>query len=386
MRLLECGHAAVAGSSRVCEHLLVEEPPDFYRVLTGSGMRYDLACVECVEKPLLTACEGCVERAVDESGTVGWKGTPEVRHEDRPVAGTRGSEPCDVQPLNDRCLVLVEGGWLAVTAHGLAGSGGGRWDVPLLLPGTGRPSPALHASADGRYAAVVHDRGRKAVVLDTRSGDVVLRLDRGTYHVEQTPYPLAFLPGDRVVAATAWNRLDVFALPSGELLTEREPDLDYFQGRLVPSPSGRWLVADGWVWHPVGIPRVFDVDAWLRDGGDPPYQDLADRYYAWNQPITWVTPHVVAVQRIGEDDEEMIDGVELYAVPSGRRMEPFAGPVGTMWGHEGLLYVAGADGLEVWDPDRGARIGLVPGFRPTAHRDGTFVSLNDGVLDSFSVD
>jgi hypothetical protein len=57
-----------------------------------------------------------------------------------------------------------------------------------------------------------------------------------------------------------------------------------------------------------------------------------------------------------------------------------------MWGHKGLLYVAGADGLEVWDPERGTRIGLVSGFRPTAHRDGTFVSLNDGVLDSFSVD
>ena len=385
MRLLECGHAAVAGSSRVCVHLLVEEPPDFYRVLTGSGMRYDLACVDCVEKPLLTACEGCVERAVDNEN-LGWRGTPEIRHEDRFVAGTVRSEPCDVQPLNDRCLVLVEGGWLAVTAYGLAGSDGSRWDVPLVLPREGRPVPALHASADGRYAAVVHDRGRKGVVLDTRSGEVVLRLDRGKYHVEQTPYPLAFLPGDRVVAATEWNQLDVFVLPSGELLTEREPRGRLFEGCLTLSPGGRWLLADRWAWGPAGVPEVVDLEAWQRDGGEPDGERLAQRWYAWNQPVAWVSDDVVAVQRIGEDDELMIDGVELYAVPGGRPMEPFAGPVGPMWGHKGLLYVTAADGLEVWDPERGARIGLVSGFRPTAHRDGTFVSLSDGVLDSFSVD
>lgn len=64
----------------------------------------------------------------------------------------------------------------------------------------------------------------------------------------------------------------------------------------------------------------------------------------------------------------------------------FAGPAGPMWSHKGLLCVSGADGLEVWDPERGTRIGLVPGFRPTEHREGTFVWLNDGVLDSFSVD
>ncbi|MDX8053874.1 hypothetical protein SK571_31275 [Lentzea sp. BCCO 10_0798] len=62
---------------------------------------------------------------------------------------------------------------------------------------------------------------------------MVLEVDRGTYHSEQTPYPLAFLPGDRVVAATAWSVLDVFALPSGERVTEREAKgTGAFHGRL----------------------------------------------------------------------------------------------------------------------------------------------------------
>ncbi|MGW6446332.1 hypothetical protein [Lentzea sp. NPDC055074] len=380
MKLLDCGHPAVAGPSRVCEHMVVEEAPDYYRMLTGSGVRYDVACEKCVDEPLLTVCEGCVERAEDWGESLGWKGTPEVRHDDRFVAGTVRTESCDLSPLDDRCLVLVRDGWLMLTAQGLAGSGGARHEVPL------EQASALHASADGRYAAAVHDHGQKAVVLDARSGDVLLRLDRGGYHVEETAYPLAFLPGDRVVAATAWNRLDVFALPTGELLTEREPRGRLFEGRLTLSPGGRWLLGDRWAWGPAGVPEVVDLEAWQRDGGEPDGERLAQRWYAWGQPAAWVSEDVVAVQRLGEDDLLMIDGVALYAMPGGRRVGAFAGPAGPMWGHKGLLYVATADGLEVWDPDRGARIGVVQGFRPTAHRDGTFLSLNDGVLDSFSVD
>ncbi|MET9226310.1 hypothetical protein [Lentzea sp. NPDC003310] len=386
MKVLECGHAAVVGSLRVCEHMLVEEGPDYYRVLTGSGVRYDVACIECVEKPLLTVCEGCVDRVEDWGENLGWKGTPEVRHEDRFVAGTVRAEPCDVRPINDRCLVLVRDGWLALTGHGLTGSDGTRYDVPLVLPGEGRPSPALHASDDGRYAAVVHDRGERAVVLDLRSGEVVLRLDRGGYHVDQTPYPLAFLPGDRVVAATCWNRLDVFALPSGELLTGREPEGRLFEGGLLLSPGGRWLFADRWAWSPAGVPEVVDLDAWAREGGEPGGERLAQRWYAWDQPVAWVSDDVVAVQRLGEDDESMIDGVALYEMPGGRQVGAFAGPSGRMWGRAGRLHVVGTGGLEVWDPARGARVGVVEGFRPIAHRDGTFAAFGDGVLDIFSVD
>jgi hypothetical protein len=390
MNMAACGHVAVISWKRVCAHMLVEESPDFYRVLTGVGMRFDLACGDCLTGPFLEVCEGCADHAEEWSETLGWKGTPEVLHDDRPM-GPVSARPCDVEPLNDRCFALVEGGWLAVTARELIGSDGSRWAVPLTLTGLTpvrhrQVVPALHASADGRYAAVVHDHGHTGVVLDTRSGEVVLELDRGTYRVEETPFPLAFLSGDRVVAATDWNRLDVFDLMTGRSLTEGQPgNTPQFHGGLAVSPCGRMLLDDCWVWGPAGMPRVIDLETWLRDGGDPPGLRLAQRWYAWNQPVAWVTSNIVAVQRIGDDDELMVDGVELFDVTSGRRYEPFAGPVGRMWGHRGLLYVSAADGFEVWDPQRGARIGFIAGFRPIAHRDGTFVSLDDGMLSSFSV-
>jgi len=37
--------------------------------------------------------------------------------------------------------------------------------------------------------------------------------------------------------------------------------------RLYPSPDGTLVVSDGWVWHPVGIPRMWDVRRWR-------YEDL----------------------------------------------------------------------------------------------------------------
>ncbi|MFS8099690.1 hypothetical protein LFM09_21430 [Lentzea alba] len=392
MRLLECGHAAEAGASRMCEHLVAEEPPGYYRLLTGSMVRFDLACEECVDAPvLMTVCEGCVERAADSGDALGWKGTPEVRHEDGEVRGSLTSRHCRVHLLNDRCLAPLPHGWLALTADGLVDLDKGlvcEAPIEIEVERSGRRAPllALHTSADGCYAAVVVDHGQRAVIVDLRSGAVVLELDRGNYHVEWTPFPIAFLPDERVVAATAWNRLDVFDLLSGAVLTEREPEGVLFHGRLTLSPCGRRVLDDSWAWSPAGLPSVLDLEAWLVDGGEPPRHSLSQRWYAWDQPVAWLSADLVAIQRIGEDDEAMLDGVELHEVPSGRKREPFAGPVGPMWGHKGLLYVSGADGFEVWDPDRGARIGLVQGFRPTAHRDGTFVSLSDGVLNSFSVD
>jgi hypothetical protein len=43
--------------------------------------------------------------------------------------------------------------------------------------------------------------------------------------------------------------------------------LGYYFGALLPSPSGRSLLTDGWAWHPVGIPLIIDCAAWLAGVG-----------------------------------------------------------------------------------------------------------------------
>ncbi|MFE1592595.1 hypothetical protein [Nocardia sp. NPDC058705] len=356
-------------------------------------MDFDLACADCAPSPsLLAACEGCVDRAKEEATT--WRGTPEVRHADREVRGTWHTIAWDVVPINERCLAPLPDSWLALTADGLVDLRSGFvCTSPLteVVDEVARrwhePGPAVHTSADGRFAAVVTDYGNLGAIIDLRSGDVVFRLDRNHIHTAAvTPFPVVFLPGDRVMAATGVRRLDVIDLSTGTVVTERETDEDLYRGRLTLDPSGRWVVDDCWAWGPNGVPALIDVEQWLRGGGDPRGLMLSLREYAWDQPVAWVSPEVVAIARIGTDDEAMLDGVELYSVPSGRQLSAFAGPAGAMWGHGGLLYVCAAEGLEVWDPAAGARIGVVAGFRPTAHRGGTFVALREGRLDSFDVD
>jgi hypothetical protein len=254
--------------------------------------------------------------------------------------------------------------------------------------------PGLHVAPDGRFVAVVMNYGRYGSLLDRRAGAVVRQLDRGEYQPDTQPFPIAFI--DRggatvLIAGTDWNRLDAFAADTGDCLTERgiegrnsEHYLDYFHGGLLPSPSGRWLLDDGWVWHPIGVPMITDLRRWLdsdRYASEHPL-GLTQRAYAWNQPAAWIDENTVAVQRIGLDDEAMIEGVQIFDAEAGTRVRVFAGPAGPMWGYRGLLYVDAAAGLEVWDPELRARIGTHSGFHPIAHnpRTDAFAELADGRL------
>jgi hypothetical protein len=401
---LPCGHPGRIGGLRLCPHLAVEEPPPSTRHLTGMGTRYDLVCAECTPAELIEACESCADRADQKSFPSGWHGEPEVLLRDWELGGTWSARPCPVRPLNDGCLAPMPGHWLALTAEGFVRiTDDDQWLVgPVELPEEtyedirdipDRPRRSLHTSRDGRFAAVVSDYGQFATVVDLDEWVTVLDLDRDWNDNELTRFPLAFLgEGEtaKVVAGTDWNRLDVFALPGGELLTDREtapqergqpaPEhyLDYFQGALHPSPAERWLVTDGWAWHPVGIPLAVDLAAWL--GGDrhaPEHgRHLADRGDVWDTPIAWLDESTVALQ--GADPP--LGGIELRDAATGRRTGMFAGPKGRMWEYGGLLYVAAEAGLEVWDPAEGARVGFAPGFHPIAHRDGAFAELRNDQL------
>ncbi|MBE1496937.1 hypothetical protein H4696_004037 [Amycolatopsis lexingtonensis] len=400
MNVSSCGHLAPAAGARVCAHLTTDNGPGCFRVLTGVATRYDLLCRTCAEAEapeLLEACVGCFERA-ESDAYLGWRGDPGILRRDRALGGTWTTAPCAVTPLNDRCLAPLPDGWLARTGAGLVAIHPGEpprrvatVDLPDEVPATGpgQPrAPALHTAADGRFAAAVTDYGRHGVVVDLASGAVTLALDRQDYHTETVRFPVAFL-GAQVVAATDWNRLDVFEAATGRLLTERvttreespEHYLDYFQGALLPSPSGRSLLVDGWVWQPEGIPLVLDCAAWLAGETHAPEHGQALTFRdPWDVPMAWVDEETVALQEIG--DERTIDGVQLHDARTGRRLGMFAGPKGPMWGHGGLLYVTAEDGFEVWDPADGARIGFAAGFRPTAHdpASGAFAELRNDQL------
>ncbi|MFC9688644.1 hypothetical protein ACFTSF_08895 [Kribbella sp. NPDC056951] len=409
MELLACGHLANEGPFRTCLHLCVEEPEEISRLYTGVGGEYHLVCETCgkLDDPwsqLAVVCLGCTERADDEKVTH-ISGQPEIRYDDRPLTGTFHEEPAYAQPVNDRCLAPSGDGWLVYTGKYLVQLGGASYRLKMRKDqeddkAFGTPGPTVHASSDGRFAAVVWDHGRYGEVVDLAKGQMTVTLDRGDYRNYTTPFPFAFLADGTFITATSWNRLDRVNSASGSLLTPRDtkwrkgderPEnyLDYFHGRLTVSPTGAWLVDDGWVWAPVGIPLLIDVAAWQNGTTYAAEQgrSLTYRDYAWNQPVAWLTDNVVAIQRIGEDDAAMVDGVQLYDAPSGERVDTLFGPKGQMWAVDGQLAVAAEHGLEFWDPAEGARVGVLPGYRPSAYnpRTRTFAALEDWVLRTYQL-
>ncbi|MBM9509210.1 hypothetical protein [Actinacidiphila acididurans] len=266
----------------------------------------------------------------------------------------------------------------------------------------------LHACGDGTFAAVVNDYGRLGEVIDLRTGRTTLALDNQGGHEETVPFSLAFARHrgrDVVVHRTAWNRLDVSDAQSGALLTARshaapaderarpEHFLDYFHGALYVSPDGRRILDDGWLWHPVGFPAVWDLDRWLEievwESEDGPSRvDVCGREYYWDHAMTWLGSARVAVEGIGDDEEDMRPGArildttrtaqgDLWRVPTAVEVLAFEGPSGRFFSDGIHLFSSGdgdgnisAAGLSAWDPARGELLGVVPGFFPTHHHPG----------------
>lgn len=205
-------------------------------------------------------------------------------------------------------------------------------DLPVVThtndkPYFGAACLRLHASSDGRYAAIVVNKGQDDLVVEVQSGAVTMRLDGGDYHEETVPFSACFLryqSRNVFVHRTAWNHLDVADPATGESLTNRHIApyettedrpahyLDYFHGQLRPSPDGSRLFDDGWVWHPVSIPRVWSVTDWL---GSNPWEsedgativDLTMRD-DWNTPACWVGEgHIALWGLVDWDDNEFAE-------------------------------------------------------------------------------
>lgn len=420
MELLACGHAAHVGGRRICPHLAGEHADELDKawLMRGVGVEYDLCCAACLrsEDPveLITACEGCVDRADDDYlSVVAVAGSAEVLLRPEPIDPSVGQQELpvpalDLAPVDDR-----PGEWLLLghdriyrwhaEARQILGQSPVR--LPPAVPERKGRRPAMFriiASPGGGYAAVVADYGQYGVVMELSTGREVLQLDRGTGHVEQTPFPAAFtrIDGqDLLVHATRWNRVDLSAPGTGATITARQfvpyktgaplpPHyLDYFYGALHPSPDGTWIVADGWIWHPVGAPRLWNLRHWLHENPFEPEDGGSVRVlryvsYHWNDPMCWLDDSHVAVSGIGHDDDAMIAGVEIFDAATGTTTARFAGPSGPLHSDGRRLYSSGTEGLEAWDPQTGERTGQVPGFIPTRYHpaSGQFAALKDNVL------
>lgn len=399
-----------AGAESVCDHLVRAKAGwvNCYRWFLGRGMDSELLCAHCTEvreqsglvitKPI---CEKCFDLILDEiADPVGFRGSPEIKQRRIPLT----VDPVRLFTINYDLVDLapVQGflhQWLGLDAKGCVVSVDIANSVvrelveispiaepePDHKPWNGRRlTHRLHASGDGKYIAVVNDYGQRGLVIEVASSRITMALDGGDYHPNTVPFSVCFVTHDRsvLVHRTAWNRLDASDPATGELLTDRMlPELrgekcpphylDYFHGRLYPSPDGKRVLDDGWLWHPLGIPAIWSVQAWLsgnvwesEDG--PTRRQLCHRDY-WDHGMCWLDNEHVAIGGLGDSDLMMPPGARIFAraqESDWNEVSTFTGPSGEFLSNGSWLFSTDATGLSIWDVSGGLLAGQVPGFRP----------------------
>jgi hypothetical protein len=125
-------------------------------------------------------------------------------------------------------------------------------------------------SPSGKYAVIYEKLGTKALILE--NGKILREINRSFYHANAYEYPLALfqLSNGREVMAhcpETYCQLEIDDLATGECLTKsnaRKPR-DYFFSRLTANLKGTMLLAAGWVWHPMDVVYVYDIELALQD-------------------------------------------------------------------------------------------------------------------------
>lgn len=361
--MLACGHERAPFGTPMCAHLRSCREPgiSYVKWHLGSGLDGELLCVPCAEdreKGVLTGvdsvCEECFEVATTEVGEfAGFRGSPGILTRPEPLDDAlRETELpkgvgtiLDIAPVNqDRRSV-----WLLLAESGVVirfDADTGDWARILSVGIPSEPDDKrttgqsirrrLHASNDGRFAAVVNDYGRYGQLVDVVSGESILALDGGDYYQETVPFSFAFaeVQGRGVaIHRTTWNKLDVLDSSTGELLTRRdlatapgkegrsEHYLDYFHGALYASPSGGHIIDDGWIWQPTGTLTTWSVERWMSDNvweseDGRTKKDICARDYYRDHAVAWIDEKRVAIEGIGDDDDAMIEGARVFDLAS----------------------------------------------------------------------
>ena len=247
--------------------------------------------------------------------------------------------------------------------------------------------PHIHVSPSGKYAAVVNDYGKRGLVAELATKRTTIAIHGGDYCSETVPFSLCFVSvagRDLLIHRADWNRLDVSDPETGLLLTGRGPTsyksnedrplhyLDYFHGRLHPSPGFTSVLDDGWIWHPIGVPSVWSLERWLSENvweseDGPTRHELCGRNYYWDHPMTWIGNRRIALGGIGSDDNEITPGARIFELAAGgtwKEVFSFTGPDGPFFSNGSELFSADESGLSIWNPLSGMRIGHVADCRP----------------------
>lgn len=398
----------VLKQGKACVHLLEEKHPKAYSYFTGASLDYHIICENCAKVEDFGSLE---LRETDEElfddltyEIEGLVGAPEVK--ERPSELHFEHQSLDMNFADAKALAFHARGqnWLVCLDSGrvLEFDSKGQKSIELFRftdeDLSLNQAIMMRVSADERYVAIVQQKGQFGFVWDSISRHIHLRLNRGNYHANQSIFPIAFcvLDGETlVIHGTDWNRLDISQAATGELLTKRiqaeykrgerpEHYLDYFHGALYVSPNNQWVAEYGWVWHPVGVSRAWNLKHWYLDNvwesedGDS-VQSFVYSHYFWDSPMVWVDDKTLGIWGFGRDDYWMVDALSLHEMGKDAKQRWISGIKRGELVFDTYLFSITKTGTEVWDISSGERLHYAEDFLPKAHNTLTkeFISRDD---------
>lgn len=163
-------------------------------------------------------------------------------------------------------------------------------------------------SENGVYAVIYDKLGTKGLLL--KNGLRIREINRSMYHADAYEYPIAFveIEGEYSIihCPEEYNRIEVENVETGTRLTSiknREPD-DCFHSRFRVNVANTILINAGWIWHPVGVIMIYNLEEALMDNSIFDTSHIDDLINCEVSTAEFLTDDLVV---IGSSSEEQFD-------------------------------------------------------------------------------
>jgi hypothetical protein len=167
---------------------------------------------------------------------------------------------------------------------------------------------AAVTSPSGRFAVIYEKLGTKALILD--KGKVIREINRSFYYANAYEYPIVLfrLPDGREAIAHCpeqYCRLEIDELATGERLTksdDRKPR-DLFFSRLTTNTQGTVLLVAGWLWHPMDVVAVYDIESALKNPQTLDSQGIGIWVVSDDNSASFLNNQTIAIAEFSEKEE-----------------------------------------------------------------------------------
>ncbi len=124
-------------------------------------------------------------------------------------------------------------------------------------------------SENGEYVLIFQKLGTKGLLL--KNGELLREINRTYYQSSVYEFPAVFCTIKEktylIHCPIEYCRIDIEDAETGEILTNKSQrdTQDFFHSRLEVSKDNKYLLSNGWFWHPFDMIELFNIEDCLSD-------------------------------------------------------------------------------------------------------------------------